>query len=436
MRMGNKYPTEPLKIWNKAKELRLSCYKNYAEAHDKGALRYTGGAWTFQSVPKGLSVEVYPLTGEPYGASCGFMTSFSIRVLDKADSYGFPKSVCAYFRNYIGSFLLGEYVFGGSMPKPDFIWQSNICPIHAKWFQSVSELGGGIPVYVVDMEAGPSPPFGDLSDHRIEYIAGQLLDGIEWLEKVTGKTFDDEKFSQAVRYEMNSMYKWAKVCELNQNIPAPLGEKTMFSLYVLNTLDRASKEVSDFYDELYDEVKDRVKRGIADVENEQCRVMTDSQPPWSFLELWRYYERNYGVVSVGSLYTFSLEGAWDIKEDRLVPKKPLDLGNNRESACRALAEWEICRPIYQSHYHADFKSKLMLMIARQWKVQGVMLHFNRGCQGTVLGAVENLRALKDAGIPFIVLEGNMADERDVDKAGGYRRIRIFMEEVLGVKRLT
>ena len=38
-----KYPTEALKIWNKAKEIRQTYYKNYAQAHEKGGIRWAGG---------------------------------------------------------------------------------------------------------------------------------------------------------------------------------------------------------------------------------------------------------------------------------------------------------------------------------------------------------------------------------------------------------
>jgi len=34
-----KYPTEPIKCWKKAKELREQYYINYASAHEKGGLR-------------------------------------------------------------------------------------------------------------------------------------------------------------------------------------------------------------------------------------------------------------------------------------------------------------------------------------------------------------------------------------------------------------
>lgn len=432
---NQKYQTEPLKIWGKAKELRLKYYRDYAEA-SKDSLRYIGGAWNFDAVPHGLRGEIHSLTGEPYGASCAYNTKFSMRALEKAQAYGFAKDLCAYFRNYAGSILLNEYVFGGPMPKPDFIWQSHICCTHSKWYQNVSELEGGIPMYCVDIGAGASPPFAELPAYKIDYIAGQLLDGIEWLEKVTGRTFDDEKLIQAVKYSMNSTYKWAKVCELNQNIPAPLGEKEMFSLYVLNTLDRAAEEISDFYDELYEEVSDRVRRGIAAIGDEQCRLMTDSQPPWSFLQMWRQLERIYGAVSIGSLYTFSLEGAWEVKNGKLLAKEPFDPENTRESACRALAEWELWKPIYQSFYHADFKNKLMVMIAKQWKVKAAILHLNRGCEGSSLGVLENRIALTNAGVPCLLLEGSMGDQRDIDTTGDYRKIALFMDEILGVKKVS
>jgi benzoyl-CoA reductase subunit B len=38
-----KYPTEPLKCWPKAKEIRENYYKNYSLAKEKGGIRWTGG---------------------------------------------------------------------------------------------------------------------------------------------------------------------------------------------------------------------------------------------------------------------------------------------------------------------------------------------------------------------------------------------------------
>jgi hypothetical protein len=56
--------------------------------------------------------------------------------------------------------------------------------------------------------------------------------------------------------------------------------------------------------------------------NETFRYMTDAEPPWSFLRLWRYLEE-YGGVSIGSIYSHSLIGMWEDQEDgSLGPRKP------------------------------------------------------------------------------------------------------------------
>ena len=56
------YETRQLECWGKAKEIRENYYRDYATAHDKGALRWAGGAWTFGAIPCGLGEDVYSIT--------------------------------------------------------------------------------------------------------------------------------------------------------------------------------------------------------------------------------------------------------------------------------------------------------------------------------------------------------------------------------------
>ena len=118
----------------------------------------------------------------------------------------------------------------------------------------------------------------------------QLHDAIERLEKITGRTFQDELFFEAADNQFESSTLWPKVCMLNQAIPAPIDEKSMFSLYVLAVLNKSSREHVEFYRELLDEVKDRVDRGIAALATERKRIMSDCPPPWGFLKIFRYLE--------------------------------------------------------------------------------------------------------------------------------------------------
>lgn len=423
----SKYPTEPLKCWGKAKELRDNYYKDYATAHERGGLRWTGGAWSFDAIPAGLGNDVYPITGEPYGAAIAFNKEFSNRCLEAAEAKGWARDLCSYMRNYWGSMYLDEFNFGGKYPKPDFAFQDHICCSHAKWYQHVSEYKK-IPYFCIDVSVGP---YHLINDDKIDFVVGQMHESIDFLEKVTGRKYSDELLIEAIKNETRATSAWAAVCALNKAIPAPLDEKSMYSLYVLGTLNKSKKEFADFYEELRDEVADRVARGIAAVPNERCRIMSDTQPPWGFLKIFRYLE-GFGAVSVGSLYTFSLIGIWEDQPDGTWgPRRtPMSLGipmDNREQALRVLADWNLSKPEWQHFYDADLKSKMMLRIVKEWKLDGVMLHLNRGCEGLSCGIMENRLAIAESGTPVMTFEGNMGDEREFDEAKTQDRIDTFME---------
>lgn len=422
------YKTEPLQCWNKAKEIRLNYYQDYAQAHEKGGLRWCGGAWSFGAIPCGLGDDVYPLTGEPYAASIAFNKDFSLRCLEAVEKKGYARDLCSYMRNYWGSVILNEYAFGGEFPKPDFIWQDHICCSHAKWYQVASDLEGGIPGFCIDVAVGL---YRDVTENRIKYVVNQMHDGIEWLEKTIGRTYDDEKLIQAVYDECRATSVWAEICTLNKAVPAPLDEKTMYSLYVLGTLKKHTKDVADFYEELRDEVKYRVENQIAAVKHERCRLMSDTQPPWGFLKIFRYLE-DFGAVSIGSLYTFGLIGVWEVKEDgtwgpRTTPQQKGISIENRDQALEILAEWNLSKPEWQHFYSPHEKSDMMIRIGKEWQLNGIMLHYNRGCEGLTVGIAENRLALIDAGFPVMTFEGNMGDEREFDEARTTARIDSFME---------
>ncbi len=421
-----KYKTEPLKCWQKAKEMREDYYKEYAEPNK---LRVSGSAWGFDALLRGLGDDVVYLTSEPYGATISANPEFSERCLEACEVKGYARDLCAYLRSYLGSIFLDEYALGGKFPKVDFEFTSHICCTHAKWAERVAEYEGA-PCNAIDVSVGP---YNSIKPYKVDYIAGQMLDAIEWMEKITGREYDDEKLIEGVYEHCRSTALWAEICELNKAVPAPLEVKSMFSLYVLSTLKRASKEVGDFYEELIDEVKDRVARGIAAVPAERFRIIDDSQPPWAFLKIFRYLEK-FGVVDVGSLYLFALIGIMEEKEDGTygAAKTPQQRGikiKNREEACRVLTEWSLKQPVWAEFYSPDMKSQLMKRIVKEWKSDAAIIHLNRGCEGTAIGQSENRLALLEAGIPVLTYEGNMADAREFDEARTWARVDSFMESL-------
>ncbi len=216
----------------------------------------------------------------------------------------------------------------------------------------------------------------------------------------------------------------------------------MFSLYVLGTLEKSNQAIADFYEkELYPEVRDRVANKIAAVANEQCRVLGDSQPPWGFLRIYRYLEQ-YGVVSVASLYTFSLMGWMTPDTDGdLVPYPTLEEQGitikDRDHALRLLAEGELKgKLMWAPFYGATYKNALVTAMARQWHCDAAMIHLNRGCEGTAQHQMQMKIALQEMGIPVLTYEGNMADEREFDEGRVKRLIELFVTETLGLKKVA
>lgn len=423
--------TKPLDCWQKAKELRLKYFRDYQQARDRGGLRWCGGALSFGAITSGLGDDVHSLGMEPYAAAVVGSGALSRESLEAVERAGFARDICAYTRNYWGSILVDKFAFGGPFPRPDFRWQTHICCTHAKGEQMSSYLQGGeIPSYSVDVSVGHYTPG---ADHKVRYVVDQMHDGIEWLQKVTGREYDDERLIESVRQECRSAALWAQICLLNRNTPAPLDEKTMFSLQVMSTLKRHAREVADFYATLRDEVQDRVSRGIAAVPLEKRRLVSVGQPPWAMLELFRYVQK-YSAVSVGSMYTFGLAVPWEIGEDwSLSPTTPPEQRGvsitNRNEALHLLAELNMKIPTYYHFHDFEYATRIAVKMVQDWHVDGVMIHVNRGCAASGLGLMHTRRALLDAGVPVMTFEGSVADERDLDEARIRSRVDSFMESM-------
>ena len=435
----NIYPTEPLKCWNKAKELRLKYYKDYIEAKDKGGLRWSGSAWAMQAIPASLGNDVYSITGEPYGATAAWFADFTSETLAAASQAGVAHDLCGYLRNYWGciisdKFILPDGTILNEFPKADFLFTSHVCCSHAKWYQRAAELEGRIPLIGIDASVGPYTELED-KEGAVKYVTAQMNDAIEKLEKYTGRKCNDDLLIEAINNECSTLSLWAEICTYNKNIPAPLDEKTMFSLYVFTTLNPHTKEIVDFYKEMRDEVKDRAARGIAAVASEKYRLMTDSQPPWAALQIFRYLEEKYGAPSIGSWYTFGLTGAWEEEADgTLVPlKTPQQRGlqlKTRQEALNAYADFRLQNWGWRTFQSLDERIKISHQIIDQWKIDGLISHLNKGCEGSSIGQMEARLDLLNKGIPVVTIEGNMGDPKEFDLSSATNRIDIFMESLM------
>lgn len=440
---------EELEAYPKFNRYQYNFYKDFAEAD---GIKWAGSGWAYESLGEGLGDDVYFLAGEPYSAVVAYNKDISREFLNASDAHGFPSELCGYMVNYWGGLTQNKYVLPDgtvydSFPDVDFNFTSHICCTHSKWYQMASELegeytdpdGGHTPFYAIDIIGGPNA-YDD--DDVVEYKKGQLEYAIEWMQETTGRAFDDDRFINAVKNEMHSMSTWAKVCKMQENHPAPLEERRMFSLYAPSIARRATDRAAELYTDLHEEISDMVERNATVSGPQEFRFVSDSPPPWAHLDIYKYIREEYNAVSLGSVYSWGLTGAWcgfdgdDEWEWEPLPT-PMEQGidiDDRETALEEVIKWNLRRPawnVFSTHLAA--RRKMTLQMAEQFDVDFVLMHLNRGCEGWAQNQVEVSNYLKERGIPVLEYEGNQADARDFDPSALKQKIDMFMEGRFGVK---
>ncbi|MFQ5826286.1 MAG: 2-hydroxyacyl-CoA dehydratase subunit D [Dehalococcoidia bacterium] len=433
------YPTEHIKSFELAKELRERHYQNIMTAREQGKLLTTGGTNMQWELMEGFG-EYEALEGEPYGATVAQYPELAAVTAEATDSFGYGRDVCAYIRSYWGSMFLNRTPWG-EFPKPDFAvhFYTSHCGGQEKWYRVLSEHYG-IPYFCIDypqLKARNGTFTTQQVERYIPYLVSQFNDFIEWVEKLTGRDFNDEKLIQGLIYKRRCQELWGEICELQKTIPAPLNARQMFNLIIPRVHWATRKEGVDFYENLLEEVKDRVARGIASQPEEKARFVHDFVPPYVALDILRHIEAYAGVL-VASMYVFNWGGG--IRDDRTWGPVEYfeDLGRpprNREEALRHMAYWEIKREPWLNMFSPEFKVGYYPHIVENWKCDGVIFHLNRGEVGGMLGILDARFALKQKGIPSLVYEASASDKRDVDMVKVLDGIDAFMES-LGLKKLA
>ena len=426
------YQTKPLESWRWAKDLRARHFQDIMSAKEKGKLLAVGIVDWGHPLMEGIEGLLY-YTPEAWVSNIVIQPDLAARCADAAEAKGFGRDFCGYIRFYYGSMLADISPFGGHFPTPDLAVAQAFCSLSGKWYQPVADHLG-IPIFTV--ERALSVPRRPVKPHLVDYMVGLYQDMIAWLEKHTGKRYDDERFIQALYNQCRSQVLWSEICELNKAVPAPLDLKSMYSLWFPAIADPCNPDTVAFYSSLKEEVQERVVQQIAAIPNERCRLFHDAQPPWYFLRYFRHAAA-FGANFIGSMHIFTMGGAFDVPEPGVVrvKKDPKAQGisfRNRDEALRFLAEWDLTHALYESWLIRN-KVDITLSMVRDWKVDGLVFHHDRACQGLSLGQMEVRLALQEKGVATSGYEASFADQRDFAENQVIARLEAFLES-LGLKR--
>lgn len=427
-----KYKTRPIESFQKAREMREDMFKEAWKAREEGKKIALAISNRSHALIMGIG-NIYPIELSSYVLQTSTKKDLSVKCLEAVESNGFyPGDYCVSIRLYIGTMFMGKGFFGEFM-KPDFVLCVQYCEPIGKAAQLIGEHLK-IPHFILDY---PLIVPETTRAYHIKYFVNQMQDAIEWMEKVTDREYDDEKLIEAIKNEERCTILWAKICEMQKNIPAPLSQRQLFGLASPVNQHRYLKESVQYAEMLHDEVKDRVKEGIAALPTERCRLMHEGLQVLYSPDIMRCVEK-YGAVFIGShfdlglgsLFTTKEDYSWEVMKSREERGLPI---RTREDALETIAEYYFNNPTFTGYSIAN-KPEEAVRLVKDWHVDGVVFHNDRGCQGLSSALPEARLLLQEGGIPSMVYESSHSDPRSHSESNVISAVEAFMES-LGLKEL-
>jgi benzoyl-CoA reductase/2-hydroxyglutaryl-CoA dehydratase subunit BcrC/BadD/HgdB len=350
-------------------------------------------------------MDVIPIYPENYGAMIG-ASKMGVPLCEKAEEMGYARDLCSYARADIAAAEVQGGPIGG-LPEPDMlICCNNICGTVLKWYE-VQARRFQVPLFILDTPITHTR----FNDDMRRYVQRQVKEYIGFLEEVCRRPFDYDRMAEVGRLSIRGQELWQEILETTVHKPAPMTcFDAFFHLAMIVTL-RGTQTAVDYYQMLLAELKERVARGIGMVPNEKYRLVWDNLPIWYRLR-WlsnKFMERSACLVA--DTYTAGWT-SWLPLTDR-----NNFLGFLGESYARIFL-----------NSGTDLMAENIIRIVKKYDAQGVVFHSNRSCKPYSFGQYDIQRIIQQRlGIPTLMIEADMVDERSFSEGQIETRIDAFLE---------
>jgi benzoyl-CoA reductase/2-hydroxyglutaryl-CoA dehydratase subunit BcrC/BadD/HgdB len=268
-----------------------------------------------------------------------------------------------------------------------------------------------LPLYVLD---SPYQPVGGCTDlDNVAYTESQLRGLIAFLEEQTGTKLDPAHLRQRVELAAKANDIQVEIYEMRKHVPSPMSAGDAYTVVWPGMYLIGTKECDQFYEQLRAEVRERIANKVGIVPEEKFRLLWSGLPFWYNMALMNYFEEKGGVVAIENAY---------FRHRRSLPQQD-------EDPVRDMA----LRSTMQRAYAGSIEERIDLTveIARDYKIDGVILSYNPSCRLFYILQPALKNALDRVGIPTLALECDMADERTYSEGQVKTRLDAFIERLLG-----
>jgi benzoyl-CoA reductase/2-hydroxyglutaryl-CoA dehydratase subunit BcrC/BadD/HgdB len=174
---------------------------------------------------------------------------------------------------------------------------------------------------------------------------------------------------------------------------------------------RGTQVVVDYYETLLAEMKERIAEGIGMLPNEKYRLLWDNIPLWYKTRWLSEKFASHDACLVADTYT----SGWCSSMEYL----------NEDDFLGSLAE--MYTRIFLNNGTDAMATRIVEMVKR-YDAAGLIIHSNRSCKPYSLGQYDIQGIIQEqAGIPALMIEADMVDERSFSESQVETRIDAFFE---------
>lgn len=396
-----------IKSVKRMKEIMTDYYiraKTAAERGEKVAWITSGGP-----VEPLIAMDVIPVYPENHGAMIG-ASKMGTQLCAAAEAMGYTGDLCSYALCDIACAPMNGGPIGG-LPRPDMlICCNNICGTVLKWYE-IQARYFNVPLFILDT------PFchTEFSNAARTYVRRQFDEYLHFLEAVCHKAFDQDRLTAVGRRSIQSQRLWQAVLDTAAHQPAPLSAfDAFFHLALIVTL-RGTDIAVDYYAGLLQEMQDRIQKGVATVPREKYRLLWDNIPIWHRTRWLSEKLAAHDACLVADTYTSAWCGTLAY----------MDENDFLNSLCESYTR------IYLN-IGVDQMARRVVQMVEKYHVDGMVMHSNRSCKPYSLGQYDIRRIVQQAkGIPVLLIEADIVDERCFSEQQISTRIEAFMETLAG-----
>jgi len=360
------------------------------------------------------SLGFYVYFPENHGAMLG-ASRIATDLIPYANAIGYSPEVCSYLTSDIGAYLKKvtplSKVYEGikSIPQPDVVvFNTNQCRDVQDWMRFYSKEFK-VPLLGIHTHMGVN----DVTETHVQSVSQQMIEMVEYLEKISGNTFDKRKLQRVLSLSRECSDLWKKVLDTGSNIPSPLtffdGTIQMGPAVVL----RGTQQAVDYYKLLLAELEQRIKDHESAVEDERFRIYWDGMPIWGRLKAHSELFANKKASIVASTYCNS----WIFTD--------FDASYPFKSMAKAYTELFIVR--------ADAaKERYLKKMMDFFKIDGIIYHDSKSCSNNTnsrYGMPQRLE--KETGVPSLVVNGDLNDLRCLSDEQFITNVEAFIEQLEG-----